>query len=336
MIEIVHTAPLLTVQDTGRRSYRHDGVPLCGAMDGPALRRANLLLGNLTHAAALEVTAGPLTLRSHGDHALVWMGTDMQARVRIQKKHASGFESQSVIPGFVTPFPAGAELVAERASIPGQRALIAFAGGIDVPRIMGSRGTDLNNHFGGYQGRSLRAGDRLAIRNHPSVSELIRSVGVRQPQPDFVLRAIPGLDYDNFYVEEREAFWRAPWQVSGNSNRMGLRLRGRPLSVPPDSQRFSSGVLGGMIQMPPDGQPIVLAADAQTTGGYPVIASVIQADLWQLAYLAPGMPVRFTEVSVAEAQGLLAAQRQERRLLALRLQKLRADAEQSIIINSQD
>jgi len=321
MIEVVHTAPLLTVQDTGRRGSRHLGVPLCGALDTPALRQANLLLGNLTQAAGLEITGGPLTLRSHGDHYLVLMGADMNARITLPASLATNAAPHplAISPGFITAFPSGAVLHLTRAQIPGQRALLAFAGGIAVPRVMGSRSTDLNNGFGGFAGRSLRAGDHLAI--NPSATALL-TVGVRQPPASGTLRCIRSLDYDSFKAATQSAFWHAAWQISASSNRMGLRLHGKPLPAPIASQRLSTGVLPGMIQVPPDGQPIVLAADAQTTGGYPVIASVIQADLWQLAYQAPGMRLKFMEVSIAEAQGLLAAQTQQRRLLAWRLRDL--------------
>jgi 5-oxoprolinase (ATP-hydrolysing) subunit C len=151
-------------------------------------------------------------------------------------------------------------------------------------------------------------------------------VGVRQQQPGTRLRAIRGIDYGLFQTRARSAFWNTPWRVNPMSNRMGVRLGGEVLHINAEKLRLSTGTLPGMIQIPADGQPIILAADAQTTGGYPCLASVIAADLWQLAYLTPGSAISFSEVSIAEAQGLTARQQQNLMLLEDNLKRLRATA----------
>lgn len=308
MIEVVNTAPLLTVQDTGRFGHRHLGIPRCGMMDSLALQRANLLLGNPVDAAGLEISAAPVTIRSLQDHRMVLLGTDMQARIN----------SQSVLPGVPFTLSPGDILTLTRPRKPGERALLAIAGGIEVPMKFASRSTDLNNRFGGYQGRALKSGDLLQIgalsADNINRSQLNHSI--RQLTPDRVLRVIPGPDIQHFSTRAQDALFQNEWRLTPQSNRMGLRLEGTTLPAPAEHLRLSCGVLPGQIQVPASGQPVILANDAQSTGGYPVIASVINADLWKLAYLTPIESFIFSEVSVAEAQGLAAAQTME-------LQKLR-------------
>jgi 5-oxoprolinase (ATP-hydrolysing) subunit C len=308
VIEIVNTAPLLTVQDTGRFGHRHLGIPRCGMMDSLALQRANLILGNAADAAGLEISAAPVTIKSLQDHRIVLMGTDMQASVN----------SQPVMPGVPFTLSPGDMLTLTRPWRPGERAVLAIAGGIEVPIKFASRSTDLSNRFGGHQGRALKSGDLLQIGALSADNVKRGEIGhsIRQLTPGRVLRIIPGPDIQYFSTRAQDALFQNPWRLTPQSNRMGLRLEGASVPVPPEHLRLSCGVLPGQIQVPASGQPVILANDAQSTGGYPVIASVINADLWKLAYLAPGDQFVFSEVSVAEAQGLAAAQ-------AMELQKLR-------------
>ncbi|ALO47020.1 biotin-dependent carboxyltransferase family protein [Pseudohongiella spirulinae] len=308
MIEIVNTAPLLTVQDTGRFGNRHLGIPRCGMMDSLALQRANLLLGNTVDAAGLEISAAPVTIRSLQDHSMVLMGSDMQASVN----------AQAVLPGVPFTLSPGDVLTLTRPRRPGERAVLAVAGGIEVPMKFASRSTDLNNRFGGFQGRALKSGDLLEVGalSAENISRCKMSRSIRQLTPDRILRIIPGPDIQYFSTRAQDTLFQNQWWLTPQSNRMGLRLEGATLAVPAEHLRLSCGVLPGQIQVPASGQPVILANDAQSTGGYPVIASVINADLWKLAYLTPGDPFVFREVSVAEAQGLAAAQ-------AMELQKLR-------------
>lgn len=308
MIEIVNAAPLLTVQDTGRYGHRHLGIPRCGMMDSLALQRANLLLGNAIDAAGLEVSAAPVAVRSLRDHRMVLMGTDMQATLN----------SQAVLPGVPFTVSPGDLLTLRRPRRPGERAVLAIAGGIDVPVTFSSRSTDLNNRFGGYQGRALKSGDQLEIAplSADNIKRQQLPLSIRQLTPDRILRIIPGPDIQHFSTRAQDALFQNQWQLTPQSNRMGLRLQGAILPAPAEHLRLSCGVLPGQIQVPASGQPVILANDAQSTGGYPVIASVINVDLWKLAYLTPGDFFEFREVSVAEAQGLAAAQ-------SIELQKLR-------------
>jgi 5-oxoprolinase (ATP-hydrolysing) subunit C len=321
MIEVIRTAPLLSVQDTGRQHFRHLGIPQAGMMDSFALRQANLLLNNSPDAAGLEISFGPVLLRTREDIEIVLMGTDMSAQLLSPDGQ---HELRQLTHGFVHRIPAAHHVALGTAAIPGQRACLAVCGGIDVPVMLGSRSTDLNNGFGGLEGRALRAGDTLPLGPTHSTSSSLPQVGVRQQQPGTRLRAIRGIDYGLFQTRARSAFWNTPWRVNPMSNRMGVRLGGEVLHINAEKLRLSTGTLPGMIQIPADGQPIILAADAQTTGGYPCLASVIAADLWQLAYLTPGSAISFSEVSIAEAQGLAARQQQDLMMLEDNLKRLRA------------
>lgn len=325
MIKIVQTAPLMTVQDAGRPHWRHTGVPATGMMDTLALEAANLLLGNPVDAAGLEITFGPVQLRFADNRQIVLMGTDMAAQLL---SPGQVVVREYLAPGFIHAVPAGHVLSLRAAKVPGQRACLAIAGGIDVPLVLGSRSTDLINGFGGLDGRALKTGDTLPLgasattSANPSpgcVSQPYQGSGVRQRAFSTTLRTVRATDYDVFDDRAQSALWETNWQVTPLSNRMGLRLAGEPLRTDGQLLRSSTGVLPGMIQVPSDGQPIILGNDAQTTGGYPCLASVIAADLWQLAYLTPGTMITFEEISIAEAQGLSALQTREREILAMSL-----------------
>lgn len=307
MIEVLRASPLMTVQDTGRPGLRHLGVPLTGMMDTPALMSANLLLGNATDAAGLEISYGPTWLKAHQDIRIVMMGTDMRARLMTPDgKHSV---QDYLAPGFIHDIPAGHRIHCHAAAEPGQRSCLAVAGGIDVPLVLGSRSTDLNNRFGGYQGRTLRAGDILPVAVSPRQGNTGNNAhGIRQAEASMTLRTVAGPDYRAFTDRSQSAFWHTEWQVTPLSNRMGLRLNGERLQPHQQIDRQSSGVMPGVIQIPPDGQPIILGNDGQTTGGYPQFGCVATADLWQLAYLAPGTVIHFMQVSISEAQALAAAQ----------------------------
>ena len=306
MIEILRCGALTTVQDLGRHGLRHQGVSQCGALDPLALQQANLLLGNPPTAAGLEISVGPLHLRFLQDSVIVLTGVDFAPRL----EDLPG----SVLTDHRTWIPAGATLSLTRPAIPGARCYLAVAGGIDVPLMLGSRSTDLKAGFGGHQGRALEAGDLLPVG---PVTQTLTDThrGVRGLAPTHVLRALPGPDYEEFTAASHTQFWMQPWRISHQSNRMGMRLNGPPLQLRQPLSLLSSGVLPGDVQVPADGLPIVLANDAQTIGGYPRIASVIHADLWQLAHLPPLTSVYFQPVTHAVARAAL--ERQERYLARL-------------------
>ncbi len=309
VIEVLRAGTLCSVQDLGRHGRRHLGISQCGAMDTLALQQANLLLGNDAGAAGLELSLGPVQLRFTQAVRIALTGVDFGARLQTPEGG-----DVAVLSGHALALPAGAVLSLPRPAIPGARGYLAVAGGIDVPLVLGSRSTDLKAGFGGHAGRVLQAGDVLPVGS-TSLATVTDRRGVRGFAPTHVLRALPGPDYDRFTQAAHTGFWLQPWRINAQSNRMGLRLNGAPLALHSAVNLLSAGVLPGDVQVPPDGLPIVLGVDCQTTGGYPRIASVIQADLWQLAHLSPLTSVYFQPVTHAVAQAAL--ERQTRYLTRL-------------------
>lgn len=285
---VIEPGALTTVQDLGRAGWGAWGVPASGALDEEALRLANRLVGNPPGAAALEVTLQGPVFKAIGDALLAVVGGAF-----------------GPAPGEVIRVEDGKTLAL--AAGPGAvRAIVAVAGGIDVPQVLGSRSTCVSARFGGFQGRRLQKGDVLSI-GEPFGAPLPGRANVpRPPAGDVTLRAMPGPQEDLFDPEARAAFWAAAWRVLPESNRMGIRLRGESLGFVETSALPSEGTAPGAVQITAEGQPIVLLAERPTTGGYPKIATVTSADLGLLARTAPGRIVRFERIPVDEARRLLA------------------------------
>jgi 5-oxoprolinase (ATP-hydrolysing) subunit C len=299
MISVLKPALQTTVQDLGRRGYRHLGIGLSGAMDSLSLTIGNYLVGNAAEAAGIEFCVPPARLRFDAGCAIALTGADCSARL----------DGAPIVLGRRVPVEAGQMLDLE-APHSGFRAYLCIAGGIDVPLVLGSRSTDLQAALGGLDGRLIRRGDRLKIiaANVPPVSD----TSVLLPPLGDVYRVMPGPEFDGFDAESRELFFSAVWKVTNQSNRMGYRLEGPTLVRRDAGELKSHAVFPGFIQVPAGGAPIVLMADAQATGGYPRFATVIAADQWRLAQIAPGASIRFAQLGRAEAQ--LALQRQRRYL----------------------
>jgi len=300
MIDILRAGPLATVQDLGRPGWRGQGLSLCGALDGLALRSGNLLVGNEDGAAGLEFTLGPAVLRFRADAVIALTGCDADARL----------DGRPLRAWWRQPVRAGQTL---RLAAPreGMRACLCVAGGIAVPPVLGSRSTDLKAGFGGLDGRALRDGDVLPLGVATALPS--RRIGIRPPTWDASVRLLPGPEFDDFDAAD---VFSTDWRVTPQSNRMGYRLAGPALMRRRGGELASHGVLPGLVQLPPSGQPIVLLADAQTTGGYPRLGVVIRADLWKLAQLRLGGTLRFTPCGPDEA--LDALRRHEAALERLR------------------
>ncbi|WP_233492949.1 biotin-dependent carboxyltransferase family protein [Chromobacterium sp. ATCC 53434] len=281
MLEVIKAGPQTTVQDLGRFGARHLGVCRAGAMDALALTVANRLVGNPADAAALEITLPPAGFRLLRDGMLALAGADCQALL----------DDTPVWPGWRTAFRAGQTLRLQAPRF-GMRAYLALDGGIAVPPLLGSASTDLMAGFGGLGGRALRDGDRLPL-GEPLPPR--RRLGVWLPRPGSQIRVCPGPEYPLLPKAARERMWNSPWQLTPNSNRMGYRLAGPGLQMDAAADMPSHAVLPGLIQLPPDGQPIVLMADAQATGGYPRLGMVVAADLWQLGQARLGGQLHFVE-----------------------------------------
>lgn len=298
MIEILRAGPLATVQDLGRRVWRDRAFSSCGALDDVALQAGNLLLGNAPNAAGLEFTLGGAALRFHADGWIALTGTDTEANL----------DGRPLRPGWRCAVRAGQrlDLAAPRERM---RSYVTVAGGIAVPEALGSRSTDLKAGFGGLDGRALRDGDRLPVGPAGRLPQ--RTAGLCLPDWTPAVRVLPGPEYADFDVASREALLNSDWTVTPQSNRMGYRLAGPLLQRERGEELASHGVLPGVVQVPPSGQPIVLLADAQTTGGYPKIAIVIRTDLWKLAQLRLGATLRFLPCSPAEAVAALRERQRE-------------------------
>ena len=298
---------LTTVQDLGRPAWQHIGVPVGGAMDQVAHRVANMLVGNDDNAAALECTLGGIALQFSEPTLVALAGHAITASL-----------DATPIPGW-RPFlaPRGALLVIHD----GCRTTIAFAGGIDVPLVLGARGTSLRAGFGGFHGRALRRDDHLTLgaptetgarilgqldARSRIVANWSAGMSVRPPYTATpLLRIIEGPECALLTRASRNAVLGDTFRVSNDSDRMGFRLTGQPLALSTTREMLSSGVTAGTIQLPPGGAPIVLMADRQTTGGYPRIGDVIAVDLPLLAQLRPGDGLRFGLVGLDEAHALL-------------------------------
>lgn len=289
MLNIIRAGLQTTVQDQGRNGLRGQGVSLGGALDAPALYAANLLVGNRGTDAGLEVTLGECTVEFTRDGWMALTGAGCDAYL----------DKQRIWTGWNYPVRAGQRLVLHRPKR-GMRSYLAVSGGIDVPKVLGSRSTDLTGGFGGLDGRRLKDGDVLPLGEVRRVPQ--KSQGIKQLLFNNYIRVLPGPEYQEFSPEEQAFFWRTPWHLSPQSNRMGYRLNGHVLIRSSSREMFAHGLLPGVIQVPHGGQPIVLMADAQTTGGYPRIACVIEADLYHLAQIRLGEPIHFIRCTLAEAQ----------------------------------
>ncbi|GAB3200118.1 antagonist of KipI [Pontibacter aydingkolensis] len=312
-IKVIKPGLLTTVQDMGRYKHQQEGVIVSGAMDTFAMRIANLLVGNPENTATLEATLQGPTLYFEQDQLVALTGADMAASIN----------NEPVRMWRPLLVRAGSTLVLKNAKH-GCRTYLAIAGGIDVPSIMGSASTYLRAVFGGYQGRSLLADDMLSC--HESTNKVAalelkltdEAIGNWFSQPNWtlepqsymvyedqpVIRAMKGLEHDLFKESSQEGFWQSQFQVTAQSDRMGYRLLGQSLLLSEHKDLLSSAVTFGTVQVPPEGMPIILMADHQTTGGYPRIAQVIAADLPKLAQVQPGRIIQFKEVSLQDAHAL--------------------------------
>lgn len=292
-VRVVLGGPLTTVQDLGRRGRQADGVPESGAMDPVAARIANLLVGNDEGAALIESTlAGPALLFER-ETSIALGGGDFGATL----------DGEPVAPWHAFPVRAGATLALGNAR-QGCRAYIAVAGGVEVPCVLGAKSTCLPARFGGYDGRALRAGDVFAVSDAPAPHVRRALASALRPAHHPTVRLIDGAQLDALDDESRARLYGGGLRVSPRSDRMGYRLEGAKLALRAPVELLSSAVTTGTLQLPPNGEPILLMADHQTTGGYPVLGHVASVDLGAVAQLRPGDAIRFTPVSLDDAQRL--------------------------------
>ncbi|QII38448.1 biotin-dependent carboxyltransferase family protein [Rouxiella badensis] len=297
MIEIEKTTALTSVQDLGREGCLNYGVGRAGAMDSLALQLGNLLLGNAPGAAAIEIPLFPFRVRFLEDCAFAVSGNDGDVLL----------DDRLLPPWWVAQAKAGQTLTV-KASRYCARAYLHLPGGIDVPEVLGSRSTQLRGEFGGFHGRGLHKGDRLAAAEPQR--RVNTDLGIASPWLRFAdlnaevqpVRVLAAGEHFAYTAESRARFWQQDWRITPQSNRYGYRLEGEPLVALETMEMRSHGIVPGVIQVPHNGQPIIQMSDAQPSGGYPKFATVIEADLWLLGQIPPGRRIRFVECNFAQAR----------------------------------
>lgn len=307
MLEVVAPGAYASLQDRGRRGYRRVGVPWAGVLDARLMRVANALAGNADDAPVIECFDGGLLLAARGGTLRLAVAGD--AVVEFERGGV-----RRVLDPWRSMTLEDGDLLRVRRMAHGRIAVVAVEG-LALPLVLGSAATYARAALGGVDGRALVAGTRLAVAPASRRGELALAAA---PRPaDGPIRVVAGPQADHFAAETLAAFVAADYRVSAEADRMGVRLEGPALAHLGAPEIVSDATVPGSIQVPGNGQPIVLLADAQTAGGYPKIATVIGVDLPRLAAARPGQRLRFAYIDAAEGERLArAAEARTRALLA--------------------
>jgi antagonist of KipI len=293
--EVLSPGIMSTVQDLGRFGCARYGVAASGALDGFAVRVGNLLVGNDENAAVVETTLMGLRITVLRDTVVAVTGGDLQAR-----------KGSEPLPMWQSHVVREGETIVFSGPASGLRSYLAVAGGIQVPAVMGSRSTNLSTGFGGFDGRPLHKGDILSAEPLKDAVRFAARAFIPEAVPVYAspwrLRVVWGPQDDHFPEEGRQTFVTAAFTVSPESDRTGIRLKGPVVTRKPGMEEsiISEGILSGAIQVPGDGQPIIILGET-ASGGYRKIATVISADLPLLGQVTPGDEVAFRAVSMEEA-----------------------------------
>lgn len=291
-------------QDLGRQGYQHLGVSVSGAMDSRAHRLANLLAGNTDDHATLEITLTGPTLRFDAATCIAISGAALSPTINGQ-----------TVPNNRPLVVKAGDVLAFGARKTGLRSYLAVYGGFDIARVMGSRSTFLRGNFGGMGGRALKKDDQIGLLQTlgefdlDALTDDVWMIKVYLPallgfMVRHDIRVIAGPHADLFTDTSLEQFFTSGYQVDAQSERMGYRLNGPTLKLKDTDQIVSEVTSFGTIQVPPDGKPIILMADRQTTGGYVKIAHVATVDLPLIAQTMPGETLHFHDITLAQAQQL--------------------------------
>lgn len=327
-MRILKPGMLSSFQDEGRIGHQPLGVSVVGAMDQRAHRLANILVGNETDCASLEITLTGPTLQFTQACCIALCGADLGPTLNgnpVAMNRPLTIRAQDEL-----------QFGAKKH---GTRAYLAVHGGFAIPEVLGSQSTYLRSHFGGWHGRALKRGDEIPLQrplkeigkdggNLEALAQALWSIklylpGVISGSTRARIRLIKSQQWDEFTPASHEALLSQPYRISPDSERMGYRLQGPDILMTKPRQMISEATTFGTIQVPAGGQPIVLMADRQTTGGYPKIAYVATIDLPLLAQMAPGDIMQFELVSLEAAQALDAARTRALIDLALALAPVR-------------
>jgi len=288
---------LTTVQDLGRYGYQRYGMPVAGAMDSYAFQIANLLVGNRRNAPALEITLLGPEIIFLGAFRIAITGAELGAEINGKKIYS--WSSVKVNSGDRLTFKGAQQ---------GCRAYLSVSGGIEVEEVMGSSSTYLRGQLGGYQGRSLKAGDSLKVvdTDKGDFSGILKvpKQYLSEYKEEAEIRVVKGSQFQEFSQQEIDKFFNSQYSISLQSDRMGYRLEGEKLQPFQGADIISEGISLGAVQVPGDGQPIIMMSDHQTTGGYTKIANVISVDIATLAQMKPREMISFSLSSIEESQRL--------------------------------
>lgn len=326
MLTIHKPGLLTTIQDLGRYGFQKYGVIVSGPMDVWAHRIANLLVGNDESDPTLEFTLQGASIEFHQDSLIALCGGNLSPEVngRSVKLWRPVFVKKGAILRFGAPKS-------------GCRAYLAVAGSFHIPSVMKSKSTYLRAEIGGFNGRALKTGDQIPLRPLSKLSSLIfhslKKTQITEPiaeadwtiasdlLPSYtknpMIRIMEGRQFHLFNSESQSLLYTEPFIVTPQSDRMGFRLKGPGLSLEKPAEMITEAVCFGTIQVPSEGNPIVLLADRQTTGGYPKIAQIAACDFPLMAQTMPGDSIRFRRISYSEAQGLFLEKEKDLKLLKL-------------------
>lgn len=306
-LEILSPGAYASMQDSGRRGYRRFGVPVAGVLDPRLMRLANALVGNEPGAPVIEALDGGLHLAARGGALRVAV-----AGHAVLEHETAG--ERRVLDAWRSLTLADGESLRVRRMTHGRIAVVAVEG-LTLPTMLGSAAAYTRAGLGGVGGRALAPGVRLAA---PAASARRETLLPVPPRPDArPIRVVPGPQADHFTAQAHAAFVTTAYQVTADADRMGVRLEGQALAHADAPEIVSDAIVPGAIQVPGNGQPIVLLADAQTAGGYPKIGTVISVDLAWVAQARPGQTLHFTWVTADQGEQLArAAEAQTQALLA--------------------
>lgn len=290
-LKIINPGLFTTVQDLGRYGYESYGFTPAGVMDYESYYLANALLGNDYNCGVLELTLYGITFEVLHSTSMSSAGAEMELTIN-EEPFETG-TAVDLVKGDIVKFGGVKK---------GARTYIAFSGGLDLPKELGSYSTHTRSQMGGYKGRVLKAGDILPVKgktvehNFPVITKILTE--------DTEIRFIPGQQNDRFDSVNKRIFTESEYTLTKDSDRMGCRLEGPSVGSADDDDILSEPTQFGSIQVPKNGQPIVLLADRQTAGGYKKIGTVTKVDLPKIAQKKPGEKITFTEISVDEASQL--------------------------------
>ncbi len=297
-MRIINPGILTTIQDIGREGYQQYGVPVAGAMDKSSMKLANILVGNDRNEAVLEITMMGPTIKFNSNLTIAITGA--KCSPTINDKEVEMYRTIYIAKGDILKFSTTKD---------GFRVYLAVSGGFKLSETMGSKSTYLRGKIGGLEGRKVKAGDILEANG----DECLKYLGIRKIPENLIpkyknevaVRVILGPEEDYFTERGIETFLNSDYILTNQSDRMGYRLKGEKIEHKDGADIISSGITLGAIQVPGHGEPIIMMADRQTTGGYAKIANVISVDISYLAQLKPGDRVKFKKVSIEEAHNLI-------------------------------